>query len=195
MMKHTTLSSMLQDEVMSEMADNFFGARKAIDDEIDLFETKEADVALSGQRALCSCALLYTLLQGEKEAQAFFAALGVDVVAFGLHAKVGGVRPCLFVRMPWGLTRKRRFAGLLCQVYGHVHDAFDRYLNGSGYVSLHPVQAYASPAENYGTESTAATGSGGTKGGRGESSSNATSSTGQSVATGQPATTGQPVAT
>jgi hypothetical protein len=154
MTKQTNLTSLLQDEVMSEMADSFFGARRAIDDEIDLFEAREADVALAGQRALCCCALLYSLLQGEKGAQAFFDMLPVDVAPSGLHDKVRGVRPCLFVRLPWGLTRKRRFAGLLCQVYWHVQDAFDRYLNGSGYTRSYPVQAYAPAAETTGKEPT-----------------------------------------
>lgn len=145
MVKQESFTSLLHDEVMSEMADNFFSARKAIDDEIDLFEAKEADVALAGQRALCNCALLYALLQGEEGAQAFFEAVGVDVASYGLHFKVRDVEPCLFLRLPWGVTRKRRFAGLLVRVYQHVHNAFDRYLNGSGYTSYHAVQTYTLP--------------------------------------------------
>lgn len=136
MVKSGTFTSMLHEEVMTEMAESFFSARKGVDDEIDLFESKEADVALAGQRALCRCALLHTLLLGTEGSRGFFDALGVDIAPSGLLAKVAPVIPCLFMPLPWGISMKSRYTSLLVRVYSSVYAAFDMYLNGSCYTYL-----------------------------------------------------------
>ncbi len=140
MTKNDGLSAMLQDEVMTEMADAFFSVRRAIDDEVALFESKEADLALAGQRALCMFALLRELLPGEDGAQALLAGLGVADGA-GLDARVVGISPCLHIPLPWGLTRRARFGRLVGHIYVALHSAFDRYLNGSEYTSYRVAPA------------------------------------------------------
>lgn len=124
------LSDALKGEVMTEMADGFFGARREVDSEVEYFQAREADIRLSGQRALCSYALLHALLLDGEAAPQLFAKLGVDPA---FCEKVQGVLPCLYVRLPLALTRKRRFAKLVRTVYEKVAEAFSIYLEGKNY--------------------------------------------------------------
>lgn len=120
----------LQSEVLSEMADTFFGARCAVDDEVELFNERAADLHLAGQRALCLVVLLQDALLGRANAKAFWAALGVAPTFLDL---LDGVEPCPHRGVSWALTLKGRYTRVLQNLYADTHKAFSDYLHGTAY--------------------------------------------------------------
>lgn len=133
MIDYDDLSSALKGEMLTDLAEGFFGARKAIDNEISIFQTREADLHLSGQRALCTFALMYMLLRKGKDIPMFCEVIRVSPE---FTARLEGVAPCLYIPPPFAFTKASRFAKLLVSAYGHACKAFSTYLHGASY--FHP---------------------------------------------------------
>lgn len=146
-MRGGDFASRLQDEVMTELAGDFFAARKAIDTEVALFRARVADIDLAGQRVQCTAALLFALLPGADGAPALLSALEVpDAERFSALCR--GVQACLHVSVPWAFTRAGRYAGTVHAAYSRLWTAVDRYTNGMGYRAVvrmpHMEAAYGS---------------------------------------------------
>ncbi|HEU6436370.1 MAG TPA: hypothetical protein VE028_02890 [Nitratidesulfovibrio sp.] len=120
--------SALQDEVLSEMAETFFSARKAVDEEIELYRSREEELRRAAQRALCHADWLADLLAGPDMAEQMWRALGVHVDFMRLTD--GGGR-CPHRDMPFAWTRRGLYEKLLLEVYADVWRAFDDYINGA----------------------------------------------------------------
>lgn len=120
--------SALQDEVLSEMAETFFSARKAVDDEIELFRSREDELRRASQRALCLAAWLSDLLTGRDMAERLWLALGVPVDFLSL---VNSGERCPHRDLPFAWTRRGRYEKLLQDVYEDAWRAFDDYVNGT----------------------------------------------------------------
>ena len=118
----------LQKDVLMEMAESFFGERKSIDDDKDLFFEKAETVKKIGWSAIAKAGLLHALLLDNDAAPDFYRALGI--VPKRLFALVDPKAARLFVRMPRSLSRKKRYEKLLVRVYGAVAEAFHTYLHG-----------------------------------------------------------------
>lgn len=120
--------SALQDEVLSEMAETFFSARKAVDEEMDLFRSREEELRRAAHRALCHAGWLADLLTGTDMAEQLWHALGVP--ADFMHL-AGGTDACPHRDVPFAWTRSGRYEKLLLEVYEDVWRAFDDYVNGA----------------------------------------------------------------
>ena len=120
--------SALQDEVLSEMAETFFSARKAVDDEMELFRSREEELRRAAQRALCHAGWLADLLTGPDMAEQLWHALGVPVDFMRL---VDGTAVCPHRDMPFAWTRSGQYEKLLLEVYEDTWRAFDDYVNGA----------------------------------------------------------------
>lgn len=120
--------SALQDEVLSEMAETFFSARKAVDDETELFRSREDDLRRAGQRALCHAGWLADLLTGPDMAEQLWRALGVPVDFMRLPV---GTDACPHRDLPFAWTRGGLYEKLLQEVYEDTWRAFDDYINGA----------------------------------------------------------------
>ncbi|MGE4298773.1 MAG: hypothetical protein AB7E47_12145 [Desulfovibrionaceae bacterium] len=118
----------LATETMVEMADNFFGTRKSVDDECDLFAAMAKNVAAQGEAALQKACLLHALLLDGEAAGGFYKAIGV--VPRRLFAWVKPENASLFLPMPRGLTAKSRYIKLVRATYAAVQQAMDIYMNG-----------------------------------------------------------------
>lgn len=120
----------LSEEVLSEMAGTFFGARCSVDDEVELFEARAADLILAGQRVMSLVALLNEAFIDPVYAERFWKTLGVPEAFI---RKADGVRASHYHAVPWGLSRRRRYLKLLERLYASLVLAVDRYRNGTDY--------------------------------------------------------------
>lgn len=121
----------LSQEILVEMAESFFGARKSLDDEKELFRKKVEQVKHIAWTALARTGLLHALLLDNKAAPEFYK--GLKVVPKRLFALVDPLKARLFLPMPWALGPKGRYEKLLIRTYEAVQDSFDEYLHGRYY--------------------------------------------------------------
>ncbi len=121
----------LAQETMIEMAESFFGARKSIDDERELFEDKVKAIASIADAALAKLNLLHALLLEEGLAHELYAELGVRPGR--LFQWVDPAKVTLFLDIPFALTGEGRYVRLVCKTYDAVQQAFDEYLHGRYY--------------------------------------------------------------
>jgi len=130
MTRYDELADALKGEVLTEMAQSFFTARKAIDDEVELFEKFEADLLVSGQRALCRFRLLLALLWEGEKAEEFLQIFRIDPSIIELSASFSS---CMYLDMPFAFVKRKRFIKLFVAVFGEVQAAFAAYTYGTAY--------------------------------------------------------------
>lgn len=118
----------LSDEALAEMAESFFGARKDVETEKELFQVRVERVRQKGRLALDRAALLHALLLDGAAAGAFYAQLGVD--PGGLLSLVDPNRARLFLARPVALTARGRYAAYVLDAYATVQESFGDYLHG-----------------------------------------------------------------
>lgn len=121
----------LGEEVLSEMADSFFGARLAIDDEVELFHERSAALKLAGQRVLSLMKLFDDLLLEREFIESFWREIGVSLAVV---EQANTMEARHYQGVPWALTRKRRYIQLLERVYTALDVAAERYMNGTDYL-------------------------------------------------------------
>lgn len=126
----------LVEEGLREAADTFFGARKSLDNEIALFETRVAKLKEQGAEIRVWFAGLNCVLGGESNMHALFQALRVelgDPLLYSHHA-------CsLQFRRPRSFTRKGLFAKTVWEVYEPLARMIETYMHGAPYTDpLHP---------------------------------------------------------
>lgn len=120
----------LDEEVLSELACSFFGARCSIDDEVELFEARAADLELAGQRVTSLLALLNEAFIEPHHAQRFWAAINVPE---SFVALASGQRVSHYHAVPWALTLCRRYVKFLERLYASLVLAVERYRSGTDY--------------------------------------------------------------
>jgi hypothetical protein len=131
------LTEDLTQEALVEAADNFFGRRKALDDEKDLFEAKLADLAKLRQSVLDRAATLHCLLLPDNVAD-FYAALGVEPGP--LHAEAAAASPLgkkareWVMPKSWAWTGEGEYEKLAITAYAAVQDRLDEFLHGRVFV-------------------------------------------------------------
>lgn len=117
----------LQQEVVSDMAESYFGDRKALDDLIATYhrmaESLQTQVSSLNQAA----ARLRVMLLDQDTLELFSDTLGIpsnSIVETDVQA-----RP-LFDSLPFGLTDRGRYRGCLYSAYSMYQKSAARYLNG-----------------------------------------------------------------
>ncbi len=124
------LNECLMEDILCDMADNFFGRRKGIDDKRDLLDRyadscrEKADAAI--RRAGCLNALLPDSADGV--AERFYAAIGVRDAEPLINA--GAAFDTVPDRMPFALTARGRFTALVEWAYDRTARACRAYLHG-----------------------------------------------------------------
>lgn len=121
----------LTQETLVEMAENFFGERKSLDDEKERFEHQAGILRTYGESVLLKASLLHALLLNEENVHEFFGILGVQPGRLLLLVDPAKAR--LFLPLPAGFSCKRRYVKLVLRTYEAVADGFDIYLNGRYY--------------------------------------------------------------
>ena len=120
----------LVEEGLREAAETFFGTRKALDNDIDFFNTKATKLLGQSQEVRSWFAGLNCLLGSKDNSQAFFAALDVTLPDQSLYE----VLACsLQFRRPRGFTRKGLYAKTVWEVYTVLARQVHEYMHGRTY--------------------------------------------------------------
>ncbi len=124
-------SDTLAEEVLTDMADTFFGARKQLEDMIEIFqslveELREKEVEVAGRAGF----LHYVLLRG-KVAGDFYESIKVDSPQILLESKFSD--KCLPYKIPFAFTDRGKFTKLVLWAYDALQNACDEYINGKYY--------------------------------------------------------------
>jgi len=125
----------LVEEGLREAAGTFFGARKALDDEITIFEKRVQDLSRSAGEVRAWFAGLNCLLGTAENSHSFFDALDVDLEDESLYT----TQICsLQFKRPHSFTRKSLFAKTVLEVYEPLVRMIETYMHGAHYPD--PVQ-------------------------------------------------------
>ena len=129
----------LVEETLAEAADSFFGMRRRMEEEQELFAEKMDYLRSVRRTVLERAATLRHLLLGQDGAAALYAALGVDpgpLLEPGVDPISGRQRERLLPR-PMALTRAGLYLKLVTRAYDALQDRVDEYLNGRFYADPH----------------------------------------------------------
>lgn len=124
------IADQLQQEVVSDMAESYFGARKELDDKIAGFNFMVQEFRSLVPRLSQAAARLNHLLLDKRTARDFYIAL--DIVPSCIPAGDDEVSP-FFDKLPWALTGSGRYVRCICRAYDLLQKAADDYLNGHYY--------------------------------------------------------------
>lgn len=129
----------LVEETLAEAADSFFGMRRRMEEEKDLFVEKLDYLRSVRAKALERAATLQHLLLGRAGALALYEFLEVDpgpLLDPGAEPISGRQRERLLPK-PLALTRAGVYLKLVTRAYDVLQDRVDEYLNGRFYADPH----------------------------------------------------------
>ncbi|MDQ7834038.1 MAG: hypothetical protein RDU24_01520 [Humidesulfovibrio sp.] len=127
--RHKTLADALESEVLTEMADTFFGKRKALEDLIEDFKLLVEDIKAREAKVFSRVFFLRSLLLGQEGEAELFAALGLEDPFNGsmLHP---GSRTWQPERVAFAFFVSTRFEKAVLQAYSEVRRTCEVYMNG-----------------------------------------------------------------
>lgn len=120
----------LQQEVVTDMAESYFGARKDVDDMLDVFNIMVHELRQLTPRLSQAAARLHCLLLDRDTAKNFYISL--DVVPSCIPYTDEIPRP-FFDRLPFAFTGLGRYERCVFRAYDLFQKTVDEYLNGRYY--------------------------------------------------------------
>jgi hypothetical protein len=127
--QYQSLADALETEVLSEMAETFFGARKALEDLTDDLMLCVESLRVLSSKVFARVLFLRSLLLGEPGEAAFFAALGLPP-QFPMVQAEPGVRVWKPDSLPFAFLPSSRFAEAVLLAYGEIFHACEVYMVG-----------------------------------------------------------------
>ena len=126
----------LVEEGLREAADTFFGARRALEEDIVYLEDRVAKLRVQSEEIRSWLAGLNCLLGSEENSRSLFEAVGVRLPDPDYYKRT----VCsLQFRRPRSFTRKGLFFKTLWEVYRSLAGMIESYMHGSPYSDpLHP---------------------------------------------------------
>lgn len=122
------LSESLAEEVLTDMAESFFGTRKQLERKIDRLHAHARRLHQKAHRVTSAAALLRCLLLDEAETRGLGNALGV---AFdGFPSDPAASPPTPPPHWPFALTRRGVFTQLVLEAYAELHAVREDYMVG-----------------------------------------------------------------
>lgn len=118
-------------EVVTEMAEAYFGARKNIDDMIEVLDAWAEELNGWKPRLMRAAARLHTLLLDEKAMRDFYIAL--DILPGCIPFPEIGDPKELFEGLPFAFTMKGKYIRSVRDAYRNFHRLVGEYLNGRYY--------------------------------------------------------------
>ena len=118
----------LHDEVVSDMAESYFGSRKALEDKLAGFELLVEEMEPVTARLNAARIQMATLLLDSTLNAEFFSGIGMEPV----NIEVADPAP-FFESLPFAFTGKGRYEKSLMAVYESLQHVTDEYLNGKFY--------------------------------------------------------------
>jgi len=123
------LQADLHSEIMTEMAENFFGRRRNLEDRLDQFYRLVVRVRRVGMETLVKWHTLFRLLLCDEEAKNLFASSGAVASDILWYCKnVSELRP---MRRPLALTGLGRYRKTVSRLYETVRQAAADYNHGT----------------------------------------------------------------
>ncbi|QGY41322.1 hypothetical protein GM415_14700 [Pseudodesulfovibrio cashew] len=120
----------LQQDVVADMAESYFGHRKDLDNMIEGFQLMVEDFRKIGPKLSLAAARLHALLLDRTTARNFYIAL--DILPSCIPFPEGEVVPFL-ESIPFALTVRGRYERCVCMAYERFQKIADEYLNGRYY--------------------------------------------------------------
>jgi hypothetical protein len=122
------LSESLSDEVMTDMAEEFFGARRALEEDLEFFGVMVERLKARRRDVQNAYAVLRRLLLDDVEAEALMRSLGLEDHLADLAG--GTMDMALLRRPPRVLYFSRRYARALFWAYSYFYKTLDAYRHG-----------------------------------------------------------------
>lgn len=120
----------LQQEVVTDMAETYFGDRKNLDEMIAAFYSMVEEFRAHGPALWQAAARLHCLLLDRKTARDFYIALDILPSCIPFSDEVA--RP-FFDSLPFALTPRGRYERCVFRAYSTFQQVADEYLNGRYY--------------------------------------------------------------
>ena len=117
----------LQQEVVTDMAEAYFGARKDIDDMLEVFGKLTEKLREHGPRLSQAAARLHRLLLDRDTVGEFYAALKLDPESIPYMDEAPTP---FFDKLPFAFTGQGRYERCVFRTYDLLQKAVDEYLNG-----------------------------------------------------------------
>lgn len=130
-MVHDDYTEDLKRELLTEMADNFFARRRALEARLERFAVLRTTVVHQGLLALTRWRDFRALLGGGPTADRFLAGLGFDPAALAALPELGGVH--FKPRRSLALTAERRYRKTVLDFYAGLRQDLAAY-NYGGYI-------------------------------------------------------------
>ncbi|MGD8366559.1 MAG: hypothetical protein PVG78_02865 [Desulfobacterales bacterium] len=121
----TDYDSPLTDEILSDVAQTFFGARKKLDDMIEILDGFVGALRQKADAVQQRAGLLHFLLVDEQWVVRFYSNLGVDDP--GDLSGAGPPEPLPKMRIPFALTGNGRFAATVAELYRRLAKSCREY--------------------------------------------------------------------
>lgn len=115
-------------DILSDVADSFFTARRSLEAKIDLFHESVKKLRGMATDIHQHAALLNLLLVNDRQAEAFYRMLGLKAETFLAAADVDP--RSILSGVPLGFGFNTRYTKLVFVVYSSLQEACDFYLNG-----------------------------------------------------------------
>ncbi len=121
-------SDSLVEEVLSDAACTFFGARKQLEDMMELFRSFVETLRENEAKVADQAGFLNYLLLGGKMAGDFYESLNVDSPEVLLESQFSGTP--LTTEIPFAFTGRGEFTKLILWAYDDLQKIHDEYVNG-----------------------------------------------------------------
>mgnify|MGYP006280450285 FL=1 len=128
------LADSLTEETLQEAADTFFGQRKSIENELQIYNQRIRELAqIQAQVQTSQANLHFVLVKGQTETiKLFYQAIGID--ADQVPGPEKGIAPDLrMLQLPFALRAQNRYVKLLRAAYGAFVDQVAGYMYGRSY--------------------------------------------------------------
>lgn len=120
----------LQQDVVTDMAESYFGDRKEVDGMIEAYHQMVEELRKQEPALFQAAARLHTLLLDRQTAREFYIAL--DIMPSCIPFTDQAARP-FFDSLPFAFTRRGRYERCVCRAYAMLQQTADVYLNGQYY--------------------------------------------------------------
>jgi hypothetical protein len=128
MSHQSDFNTALLGEVFTDMAENFFGARKQLEDMMELFDTYVKGCKENGKDVAVKAGFLNHLLLGKEGALKFYQTINADSAL--ILSKNEFSENILPERIPFALTAKGEYAHIVLWAYDTLEKACHKYVNG-----------------------------------------------------------------
>ena len=129
MVQYSSLADALEVEVLTQMADTFFGARKNLDDLMDAFKVHVEDLRANEKMVVAHALFIRSLFLGSEGEQQFYTALNVEAPFKHIPEHSAG-HVWRSEHIPFAFFESTRYVKLVQLAYTRMYSACAEYASG-----------------------------------------------------------------